>query len=281
MAVRVVTDSTCDLPEDVRRAAGVVTVPLRLHFQDQVFRDRVDITDAEFVTRLQTGKVPPTTSQPPPGEFEAVYRELLRDEGDEVISVHLAAALSGTFSSASIAAQAVDPARIHVVDSRTVSLCTGFLVLEAVERAARGEPAEQIVRYLETMPPRVGMICLLDTLRFLLLGGRIGKVRAMLGTALSIKPLIALGPDGSVVPVGRVRSRSAGIKRISELLTEHRPLARCGIIYVGADDDARVVAEQTQRTYPDMDILLDHASSVLGTHTGPGTIACCYLEASR
>ncbi len=281
MTVRVVTDSTCDLPEAVRRAAGVVTVPLRVHFQDEVFRDRVDISDAEFVSRLQSGRVPPSTSQPPPGEFESVYRELLGDSRDEVVSVHIASALSGTFSSASIAAQTVDPARIHVVDSRTVSLGTGFLVLEAVERAARGETAEEIVRYLETMPSRVGIICLLDTLRFLLLGGRIGKVRAMLGTALSIKPVIALGPDGSVVPVGRVRSRSAGVKRISELLAEHHPLARCGLIYVGAKEDALALAERTQRTYPDMEILLDHASPVLATHTGPGTIAYCYLEAGR
>ncbi len=281
MAIRIVTDSTCDLPEDVRRAAGVVTVPLRLHFQDEVFRDRVDLTDAEFVARLAAGKVPPSTSQPPPGEFEAVYRDLLRDPGDEVISVHIAAALSGTISSASIAAGAVDARRIHVVDSRSVSLGTGFLVLEAVERAARGEPAEQIVAFLETMPPRVGIIALLDTLRFLLLGGRIGKVRAMLGTALSIKPLIALGPDGSVVPVGRVRSRAAGIKRVAELLAEHRPLARCGVVYVGGDDDAVALAEQTRRTYPDMDILRQHASPVLSTHAGPGTLAYCYLEASR
>jgi len=281
MAIRIVTDSTCDLPEAARSAAGVMTVPLRLHFQDQVFRDRVDLSDAEFVARLQAGKLPPSTSQPPPGEFEAVYRELLREPGDEIISVHIAAALSGTCSSASIAAEAVDPRRIHVVDSRTVSLGTGFLVLEAVERAARGESAAEIVAYLETMPPRVGIIALLDTLRFLLLGGRIGKVRAMLGTALSIKPLIALGPDGSVVPVGRVRSRSAGIKRCSELLAEHRPLARCGVIYVGGNEDAVVLAEQTQRTYPEMDILLQHASPVLSTHTGPGTLAYCYLEAGR
>ncbi|MHB1501335.1 MAG: DegV family protein [Candidatus Dormibacteria bacterium] len=279
MSVRVVTDSTCDLPEAVRQQSGIVTVPLRLHFADEVFRDRVDLDDSEFVRRLVQGKLPPSTSQPPPGDFEAVYRQLLADGADEIVSVHIASALSGTVSSANIAAQAVDSQRIHVVDSRTVSLGTGFLVLEAVARAEAGDTAAEIVARLATMPTRVGIICLLDTLRFLLLGGRIGKVRAMLGTALAIKPLIGLGPDGSVVPLGRVRSRASGVRRLAELLAEHRPLERCGVIYVGAPDDGLALAEQTRRTYPDMEVIADHCSPVLSTHTGPNTLAYCYLEA--
>ncbi len=279
MPIRVVTDSTCDLPAAVRQRAGIMTVPLRLHFADEVFRDRVDIDDSEFVRRLVAAKAPPSTSQPPPGDFEAVYRQLLDDGAEEIISIHIAAALSGTISSATIAAQAVDEKRIHVVDSRTVSLGTGFLVLEAVERAAAGESAKDIVAALAEMPSRVGIICLLDTLRYLLLGGRIGKVRAMLGTALSIKPLIGLGPDGSVIPLGRVRSRASGVRRLSELLAEHRPLARCGVIYVGDRHDGLLLAEETRRTYPEMDVIADHCSPVLSTHTGPGTLAYCYLEA--
>ncbi len=279
LVIRVVTDSTCDLPEAVRRQSEIVTVPLRLHFQDEVFRDRVDIDDEEFVRRLTIAKFPPTTSQPPPGDFEAVYRQLLKEGADQIISIHIAAALSGTVSSATIAAQTVAPDRIQVVDSRTVSLGTGFLVLEAVARAARGDSSEEIVAHLATMPSRVGIICLLDTLRYLLLGGRIGKVRAMLGTALAIKPLIGLGPDGSVVPLGRVRSRAAGVRRLSELLAEHRPLERCGVIYVGSPDEGLALAEATRRTYPDVDVIADPCSPVLSTHTGPDTLAYCYLEA--
>ncbi len=278
MAVRVVTDSTCDLPREFQDRHGVVVVPLRLHFQDETFRDRVDLTDAEFVHRLEAGKTPPSTSQPPPGEFERVYRDLLQGGADEIVSVHIAAVLSGTVSSATIAAQEVAPGRIHVVDSRTVSMATGFMVQEAVARAERGESAAEIVAELVTMPPRLGIIALLDTLRFLLLGGRIGKVRALLGTALSIKPLIGLGPDGSVLPLGRVRSRSAGLARLSELLAEHRPLDRCGVVYVGDPGDGERLRSATERTYPGMEILAAHASPVLSTHTGPGTAAYCYLE---
>lgn len=281
MAVRIVTDSTCDLPEDFRTRAGIVSVPLRLHFNDHTYRDRVDMTDDEFVRRLRTERTPPSTSQPPPGDFEAVYRGLLEDGAEAVVSIHIAAVLSGTVSSATLAAQAVDPQRIHVVDSRTVSLATGFLVQEAVERAAQGESAEDIVRHLAALPDRTGIICLLDTLRYLMLGGRIGKVRSLLGTALSIKPLIGLGPDGSVVPLGRVRSRSAGVARLTELLSERLPLTRCGVIHVGVADEAARLQEKTQRTYPDVDIMVGHASPVLGTHTGPGTLAYCYLEAPR
>ncbi|HUY08803.1 MAG TPA: DegV family protein [Candidatus Dormibacteraeota bacterium] len=279
MTVRIVTDSTCDLPESRRQEAGVVTVPLRLHFGDQEFRDRVDLDDRQFLDRLRSAKVPPQTSQPPPGDFETVYRRLLEDPLDQVVSIHIAAALSGTVGSANLAAQAVDPDRIQVVDSRTVSLGTGFQVLAGVELAERGRSATEIAEALRPMSQSTGIICLLDTLRYLQMGGRIGRVQAMVGSALSIKPLISLGEDGAVVPVGRVRSRTVGIRRLSELLVEHRPLARCGVLYVGDPTDAERLLQDARGTFPGMEILLQHASPVIGSHCGPGTIAYCYLEA--
>jgi DegV family protein with EDD domain len=279
VTVRIVTDSTCDLPTKRRAEAGVVTVPLRLHFGDEEFRDRVDLDDQQFLKRLSTAKRPPHTSQPPPGDFEEVYRQLLDSPQDEIISIHIAAALSGTVGSATVAAQAVDPTRIHVVDSRTVSLGTGFQVLAAVDLAQKGRSGAEIISELATMPDRTGIVCLLDTLRYLEMGGRIGKVQAVVGGALSIKPLISLGADGAVVPIGRVRSRTVGIRRLSELLVEHRPLARCGVLYVGDQPDAQHLLEDARGTFPGMDILLQHASPVISSHCGPGTLAYCYLEA--
>lgn len=279
MTVRIVTDSTCDLPEDTREGGGVVTVPLRLHFGDREYRDRVDLDDREFLKLLRVAKVAPTTSQPPPGDFEKVYRQLLKDPTDEVISIHIAGALSGTVGSAGVAAEVVDPERIHVVDSRSVSLGIGMQVLAAIELAKQGRRAAEIVEELRSMPDRTGILCLLDTLRYLQMGGRIGRVQAMLGGALSIKPLVRLGNDGAVVPLGRVRSRAAGIRRLTELLLEHRPLERCGVLYVGDANDARRLVEDARGTFPGMDILMRPASPVLGAHTGPGTVAYCYLEA--
>ncbi|MGH7609421.1 MAG: DegV family protein [Candidatus Dormibacteria bacterium] len=278
MAVRIVTDSTCDLPEEQRRELGVVTVPLRLSFGDQEYRDRVDLDDQEFMRRLERARQLPRTSQPPPGEFEQAYRGLLREPDDEVISIHIAAKLSGTVSSATIAAQAVDPERIQVLDSRTVSLGTGFQVLEAASLAAQGHSAAEIARELQPLSERAGIICLLDTLRYLELGGRIGKVGALLGSALSIKPLISLGQDGALVVLGRVRSRSAGIRRLQELLREHGQLARCGVLYVGDRGDAERLLEASRRTLPEVEFMLQHASPVLSSHCGPGTLAYCYLE---
>jgi DegV family protein with EDD domain len=278
VTVRIVTDSTCDLPEDRRQAAGVVTVPLRLHFGDREFRDRVDLDDRQFLERLSSAKEPPHTSQPPPGDFEEVYRRLLKDSADEVVSIHIAAALSGTVGSATVAAQAVDPERIQVIDSRTVSLGTGLQVLAAVDLSEQGRTAKEIVKELAPMPQRTGILCLLDTLRYLQLGGRIGRVQAMVGSALSIKPLISLGEDGAVVPLGRVRSRKVGIRRLSELLVEHRPLARCGVLYVGDPADAEHLLRDARGTFPGMDILIQHASPVIANHCGPGTLAYCYLE---
>ncbi len=280
MSVRIVTDSTCDLPPERRQAAGVVTVPLRLQFGGREFRDRVDLDDRQFLDRLAQAKRPPQTSQPPPADFEAAYRGLLQGPEDEVVSIHIAAALSGTVSSATVAAAAVDRNRIHVVDSRSVSLGTGFQVLAAVELAEQGRSGGGIVEELASMPARTGILCLLDTLRYLQLGGRIGKVQALLGSALSIKPMISLGEDGAVVPLGRVRARAAGIRRLSELLVEHRPLARCGVLFVGDPGDAQRLLQDAQGTFPGMDILLQHASPVLGSHAGPGTLAYCYLESS-
>lgn len=278
MTVRIVTDSTCDLPTTTRSKAGVVTVPLRLYFGEEEFKDRVDLDDRQFLERLNSSKRPPGTSQPPPGDFEEVYRNLLSSPEDEVISIHIAGALSGTVGSATVAAEAVDPGRIHVVDSRTVSLGTGFQVLAAVGLAAQGRSAAEIVEELATMPDRTGILCLLDTLRFLQMGGRIGKVQAIVGGALSIKPLISLGTDGSVVPIGRVRSRKVGVRRLSEMLVEHRPLARCGVLFVGDNMDAEHLRRDARGTFPGVDILLQHASPVLSTHCGPGTLAYCYLE---
>jgi DegV family protein with EDD domain len=278
VTVRIVTDSTCDLPEDTRQEGGVVTVPLRLHFGDREYRDRVDLDDREFLKLLRVTKVAPTTSQPPPGDFEEVYRQLLKDPSDEVISIHIAGALSGTVGSAAVAAEAVAPERIHVVDSRSVSLGIGMQVLAAIALAKEGRQAAAIVEELRSMPDRTGILCLLDTLRYLQLGGRIGKVQAMLGGALSIKPLVSLGNDGAVVPLGRVRSRASGIRRLTELLLEHRPLERCGVLYVGDANDAKRLVEDARGTFPGMDILMEPASPVLGAHTGPGTVAYCYLE---
>jgi DegV family protein with EDD domain len=279
VTVRIVTDSTCDLPLGRREKAGVVTVPLRLHFGDEEFRDRVDLDDQQFLERLRAARRPPRTSQPPPGDFEEVYRQLLVEPADEVVSIHIAAALSGTVGSATVAAAAVDSERIHVVDSRTVSLGTGLQVLAAVDLVEQGRSAAEVVAELATMPDRTGIICLLDTLRYLQLGGRIGKVQAMVGGALSIKPLISLGTEGAVVPIGRVRSRTVGIRRLSEILVEHRPLARCGVLYVGEELDARHLLDDARGTFPGMDILLQHASPVIASHCGPGTLAYCYLEA--
>lgn len=279
MTVRILTDSTCDLPEELRADAGVATVPLRLHFGDEEFRDRVDLEDQEFLRRLVVTKIFPRTSQPPPGDFEAAYRSLLVTPQDEVVSIHISAALSGTCGSAIVAAESVGSGRVHVVDSRAVSLGTGFQVLRAVELAQEGRSAAEIVRELAGMPDRTGIICLLDTVRYLQLGGRIGKVQAILGGALSIKPIVRLGNDGLVVPLGRVRSRAAGIRRLSEILVEHRPLARLGVIYVGASDAAAGLLADAKGTFPGMNILMQHASPVIGSHSGPGTLAYVYLEA--
>ncbi len=279
MPVHIVTDSTTDLPGSVRAAAAIRVVPLRVHFGDEVFRDRVDLSDEAFVSRLAGALALPRTSQPPPGDFEAVYRELLRGPEDRVVSLHLAERLSGTCGSARTAAMAVDPDRIQVIDTRTVSLAAGFLVLEAAALAAQGRSAAEVVAAVGALLPGSGGVAAVDTLRYLERGGRISRVQAVVGSVLSVKPVVGLEQDGAVVQLCRVRSRGQARARLLELLAARGPLRRCGVIHVGAPDAAAGFQAEVAARYPRLEVLCQHLSPVLATHTGPGLLGCCWLVA--
>ncbi|HUY96147.1 MAG TPA: DegV family protein [Verrucomicrobiae bacterium] len=278
MAVHVVTDSTADFPQG-RVPAAVTVVPLRVHVGELELRDRVDCTDDEFMARLSESRTLPRTSVPPPGEFAEVYRTLLRAPGDAVVSIHIAEALSGTCQSARTAAGLVDPARIHVVDSRSVTMGLGFLVLDAAARAEAGEGALAIVAALPQLRARTGVVCLLDTLRHLERGGRIGRVQAIVGTLLSIKPLAAIGPDGVLEPIGRAHSQAQGRGRLVEALAAREPIVRLGVLHVGNRRGAEAVRAAAARRHPELEIGIGQASSVIATHAGPGTLGICFVGA--
>ena len=279
MPVHIVTDSTTDLPASVRAAAAIRVVPLRVHFGDEVFRDRVELSDEAFVSRLERAAELPRTSQPPPGDFEVVYRELLRDPGDQVVSLHLAERLSGTCGSARTAAMAVDPERIRVIDTRTVSLAAGFLVLEAAELAAQGRTAGEIEAQIGARLAGAGGVAALDTLRYLERGGRIGRVQAVVGSVLSVKPVVGLEQDGAIVQLSRVRSWGQARARLLDLLAARGPLRRCGVIHVAVPPAAAAFQAELATRYPQLEVLCQHLSPVLATHTGPGLLGCCWLVA--
>ncbi len=278
MAVRIVTDSTADFPGS-RRPAALTVVPLRVHFGELELRDRVDCGDDEFLERLERSPVPPRTSAPPPGEFAEVYRTLLRGPDDAVLSIHIAEALSGTCQSARTAAALVDPDRVQVVDSRTVTMALGFLALDALARADAGQPMAEIAAACLAMRRRVGVVCLLDTLRYLERGGRIGRVRALVGGILSIKPLAAVGPDGTMEPVGRARSGAQGRVRLQEAVAAREPITQLGILHVANPVGAEALRAAAAARYPALEIGIGPASPVIASHTGPGALGVGFVGA--
>jgi uncharacterized protein len=276
--VSLVTDSACDLSQDVIRAHGIHVVPLTLIFDGQPLRDGVDITAQEFTRRLLEGEHP-STSQPPPAAFLEAYRRAAED-GEAVIAVTLSAALSGTYASAETAARGVVDTPIHRVDSRGATLTQGLLVLRAAELAERGMPPAEIVPELVRIRNQSGILFTVDTFDRLLASGRVSRGRAWLGTLLDIKPILGLDQEGRVEPIARVRGRSAVLPRMLELLAERIPTdasrLRFGVIHVAAEETAHQVAEALRERFGEREILVAPATAVIATHTGAGTWGIAY-----
>jgi len=275
--VRIVTDSTADLTKEQQQAAGITVVPLNVHFGDQVFRDHVDLTADEFFHRLKASTQLPRTSQPSVGVFEEAYRTL-RENGDDIVSVHLSSKVSGTYNSALMAANAVDEQAIEVVDSLSTSMALGFMALEGARLARAGRDRATIAERLRALVPKARVICVVDTLTYLERGGRIGKARALLGSLLNVKPILQL-KDGEVVPVGRARGRPQALNKLVELLERDGHVSQLAIMHGAAQADAEQLRERVAASYPGLDILLTEIGAVLGTHTGPGVIGFTYLLA--
>lgn len=274
-SIRVVTDSTADLPGDALDRYRITVVPLLVNWEGQTYRDKIDLTTAQFYEKLRTSKSFPQTAAPSPGAFEAVYRDLLA-EADHVVSIHLASKLSATLSVAKTAAQAVAPERITVLDGETLTMCLGWLAIRAAQLAQEGASVYEVVASVRDLVPRLVIYAALDTLEFLERGGRIGKAQALVGTVLQFKPIITI-KGGEVRPFERVRTRPAAIRRLAELVAGLR-LEQVGVLHGAAAESADALAEEIGRLKPDLAIPRGEIGSVLGTHAGPGVFgAACLL----
>jgi DegV family protein with EDD domain len=276
-SVGVITDSTADLQPAVQERLGLGMVPLIVNWDGQTYRDKIDLTTAEFYRRLRTSKTLPKTGAPSLAAFEAMFRDQLR-EHDALISINLAAALSGTFEVARRAAESVDPRRISVIDSGSVSICIAWLAELAVSLAREGASAADIVEHVIEARGRVRILALLETLQFLQRGGRIGRAAALAGTLLNVKPILSVR-DGEVGPVERVRTMRAGLRRLVELVLAEGPLARLGVIDADAATNAAEVHDQLRSHYPEVTIERGELGPVVGTHGGPGVVGVGMLLA--
>jgi DegV family protein with EDD domain len=278
VSIAVVTDSTADIPSDLVEQSGLTTVAAFVRFGDDEFRDGVGISTEEFYSRLARDKdVFPTTSQPSPGDFKTVYDELL-EENDEIVSIHISSAVSGTYASAVAGAAQTDPSgeRIKHVDSRSVSMATGFIALAAQQIIADGGSAEDALMAANEMVTRVQFAGTPDTLEYLKRGGRLKGAQALMAGILNIRPVLAV-IDGEVGVVAKPRShRRAMSKLISTVVEEHAPLTNLAVMHT--DQSSKGEAE---------DVLAELQSSVqsggrsmtatlgpaIGSHLGTGTIA--------
>jgi DegV family protein with EDD domain len=268
----VVTDSTADLPDEWRARHGIEVVPLKVLFGSETFRDRVDMTDAQFFARLATSTVLPTTSAPSPGEFAEVYRRLAKDY-ESCISIHIGAQLSATAEAARVGAQSVEGFEVSVIDSETVTMPVAFLCRVAAESPTLDAAAAAVRERV----PKCRVLALLDTLRYLEMGGRVGKAQAMIGTMLDLKPLL-LVKDREIKPVERVRTRSRAIPRMIEYLRGELPVEYLAVMHAEAPAEAEEIAAKLRAELGGQEVLVGRIGCVLGTHAGPKALGLVYIR---
>jgi len=278
LAVRIVTDSTSDLPPELASELGIAVVPLSVIFGDDVYRDKVDITHDLFYEKLVSSKVLPTTSAPSVGDFLAVYEPLLK-ETDEIVAIHLSSKLSATYNNACQAAQylADRGARIEVIDSLSVSFGIMFMSIAAARAARAGATVEEIRTLVESMIPRVHIFVVLDTLEYVRRGGRIGRARAFLGAVMRVKPILSFR-GGEVHPEERVRTKSLALERMFQIATSYPRATDVGIGYSTNAQEAEELRRRLEAALPGAKIHVARLGPVLGVHGGPGTLGIGVLE---
>jgi DegV family protein with EDD domain len=272
MIIKIVTDSTVDLPVALIKELEVVVIPEYVLFGDQIYRDHIDIDEDEFYQRLLNGPVHPKTSQPTPQDFASIYRPLSR-EAEAIVSIHLSSKLSGTYNSAVQGKNMISNAcHIETIDSQTVSVALGLIVIQAAKMAKSGMGLKQMIIELNQVIAKVHILMLFDTLKFLAKGGRIGKSKALLGSLLNIKPLLTV-KDGELVPANQVRTRSKGIALLMDFVKNAAQIQDLAILHSTTPDDARLLVERMNSILPDKRIILSRLGPALGVHGGPGVLA--------
>lgn len=271
--VAVVTDSTAHLPDDVITSLGIRVVPLRVLLGTRAAVDGVDVTPREVTAALRA-KLPVTTSRPTPGEFAAAYRQCLDEGATQIVSVHLAAALSGTWESATLAAQDFPYGVVRVVDSRSTAMALGFAVMSAAERARAGASAAEVQGVAADTVDRTRTFFYVDTLEYLRRGGRIGTAAALLATSLSVKPLLQI-VEGQIVALEKVRTSAKAVARLVQLTVraaDDEPVD-IAVHHLAAPARADSVADQLRAAVPRLgELYVSELGAVVGAHLGPGVI---------
>ena len=277
MAIKIVTDSTADLPQALADELGITVIPLYIQFGHDTYRDRIDISEDEFYQRLLNDPIHPTTSQPSPQDFADVYNNLAK-EADGIISVHISTKLSGTYNSALRAKEMVSvKCPIEVVDSETVSMGLGLIAAKAAAISNSGKDFQQAVEEVQKSIPRTHVWALFDTLKYLAMGGRIGKAKALMGAMLNIKPILVV-KDGEMAPATQARSRSKGIDILYDFASNFKDIGDLAVMYTTTLDEAELLVSRLGVIFKREQIKIARLGSALGVHAGPGALAIALRE---
>lgn len=277
--IALVTDSTADIPVDVAQQQDIKVLPLKVVFGDQEYLDQIEIQPEEFYQRLaECTDTLPTTSQPSPADFIELYENLLKTY-DEVISIHLSSALSGTVNAARLAGERFK-GKIHVVDSKTISLGIGMLVLEAAKSIRAGSTVQEVLQRVQDARDNLETLFTLNTLEYLQKGGRIGKVPGTIGALLQIKPVVRVDEDGVYVSYGKARTQEQGLKALEKAvvkLANGREVAGFMVAH-GAGEAAALRLKERLEVLVNQNVsMFTEVGPVIGVHTGPGTIGIVIL----
>ena len=279
MTVRIVTDSSADLPADLVQQHGITVLPCYVLVDDQTFKDGVEIKPDDFYRRLQADGRFPTTAQPTVADFQEVYRGLA-GQGDQVLSIHVSGKLSGTLNSAEQAKASLDGEEIEIVDSQLASIPLGLAVLAAATTASEGGSLQEVA---EKVRQGLGLhhgLFALDTLEYLHKGGRIGKARAFMGSVLHVKPILRL-QDGEAHPVERPRNRERAMRRLVELASELAPVRRLAVIHSTDPDRMATLKRDLTGLLPADQIIEARFGSTLGTYIGPDALGVAVTQEPR
>jgi DegV family protein with EDD domain len=279
--VAVLTDSTASLPETILNSLKISTVAYYIHRGQEVLRDLVTIQREEFLRWLITAKFVPTTASPGPGDYYQAYEKLVENGAEEIISIQMTSKASGGYQAATVAQSMLKEShpniRLEVIDTRSASLCQGWMAIEAARAALSGWSLNEITARVKKMIPVTHMIQMADTLRYLYLGGRIGKAQNLLGTMLNIKPLIGV-EDGEIVPLGKAHSRGQAYQQMADMVAQAigKGKARVAYVHAGAQREVEKIKDLVESKVNVVESMFAELSPALAVHTGPGTAGLCY-----
>ena len=275
MTVKVITDSSCDLPQLLADELDITIVPLTVRFGSEEFLDRQDLTSAEFWARCERSPTLPETAAPSPGQFETAYRQAAANGSEGVVVVTISGGLSATAQSAQVAADAVaDTIAVKVVDSRQVSGALGLVALAAGRLAQAGKGLEDVAGAAADEATRTRLFATFDTLDNLRKGGRIGRAQAFFGTVLSMKPVIEIS-DGVVEAESRQRTRGKSLRYLADKVREAAPVEHLLLLHADADDHTELL-EMLSETLPRDQIIVTNVGAVIGTHSGPRAMGVAF-----